>query len=172
MEKLKQPVSQRRNPAWLIIGAFLIFFLAIGGQSVRLTCKRTRQAGSVNCLKEIHFLWVIPMRTTKVSDVRGAQVGESYGEESGDTYRVELLTGHGMVPLTKDYTSGPTTKRDLAEKINAFVQSTTEGSLEVTEPGLLSLENIICVVIWLPIAYLANAILGGAKSLFGAGKNR
>lgn len=164
MENIKPQIKLQHNPIWLLIGISVVIFLAFAGQSAKLTCKHTQQAGSVNCVKESSLFWVIPLRTTKVSDVRGAQVGESYDDETGDTYRVELLTGHGMVPLNTVYTSGPSTKRDIAGKISAFVQSTTAGSLEVTDPGLLSLENLICTAIWLPLGWGITTILRSFKS--------
>ncbi len=172
MEKAKHPIIQLLNPKWLLIGLFILIFLVIGGQSAKLTCKHTRQAGTVNCIKVKRLLWITPLGTSEILDVRGAQIASTYADETGETYRVELITGKGIVPINSVYTSGYSTKSEVADQINGYIQHPTEDPLTVTEPGLMSLENVICAAIWLPIAWAMSAVWGKIKSFFGGRKNQ
>lgn len=151
MEKTKRLLTHLRNPKWLIMGAFLLFFFAIVGQSAKLTCERTHSNRAVNCLKEAHFFWVISLGTTSIADVQEARLVGGYDDDYGATYRVELLAGQGVIPLNSVYTSGFGTKDDIVNQINDYVQNPTEDSLVVTDPGLLNFENFVWAAIGLMV---------------------
>ena len=57
-----------------------------------------------------------------IRQLRGAYVQDNC-DEDGCTYRVELRTAGGTVPLTSVYSSGLEKKRSTAERINEFVDS-------------------------------------------------
>jgi hypothetical protein len=136
---------------------------------VDLTCSRAAPRGSVNCAKQTRLLWAISLPQQRIDDVRGARVSISSDDE-GVGYRVELLAAHGTVPLTFVYSSGRSTKDKVADEINAFVRRTAPGTLTVTEPGLLSVENVVWMLIWLPFAALGHFVWQGIKSRFGGAR--
>jgi hypothetical protein len=166
MEENKSKGEKNSVMGMIVIAAFVIFFLGLGGQSSRLTCKHARGSSLTNCVNQAKLLWVIPLGNHSINSVIGAQLGSSDDYEGGSTYRVELRTAQGIVPLTAVYTSGYSTKREVVDQINAYVQTTDPTPLELTEPGMLSGENFFCMLIWLPIAYLLSKVRGGIKSLF------
>lgn len=161
------PLSTRRWAGYLLFAAFLLAFFGILGAPMELTCKRVEPGGPVDCVRQTRLLWVIPLPAQFFDNVRGARVGESSGYEDGATYRVELLTANGWVPLTNGYTSGRFAKDEVADKVNALAYSVAPGTFTVTEPGLLSLENITCLLIWLPFALIGSYLWGIIKSAFG-----
>lgn len=167
MDKDKAPGKQNAVIGVVIIVAFVLFFLLLGGQSSRLTCKQARVSGLANCLQQKKLLWVFPMGTYAIDGVSGAQLADSETAEGDPVYRVELITSRGIVPLSSMYTSGYSSKRDVVDQVNAFVQNTDSSALELTEPGLLSMENLICVLIWFPLSYAFSKVGGAVRSLFG-----
>ncbi len=167
------PVSTRKKiSGYLLFAAILLAFFGILGAPMELACRRVALRGPVDCVRQTHLLWIIPLPGQRIADVRGAQVGESSGYEGGPTYRVELLTANGSVPLTNGYTSGRYAKDEVAGRVNALARGAAPGALAVTEPGLLSLENVACLLVWLPFAIIGNYLWGKIKSAFGgAGEN-
>ena len=164
MEEKKVQSKTRALPIWIVIAVCVLVFFIFGGQSARVSCKHTRQLGLVNCTKQSRLLWVFPIKTQTINSVSGAQLNETEDYEGDTTYRVELITSQGIVPLTSIYTSGYSTKRDVVGQINAFVQNANATVLEVNEPGLLSGENIICMLIWFPISYLFSKVCEAVRS--------
>lgn len=141
-------VKSRQNSPWLILAIIVVTLIALGGQTVRLTCTRIEPGAPVNCVKQTSLLWTIPLGEEEIRDVRGADVAGS----DDATYRVELLTARGTVPFTFGYTSGGSSKRDAADRINAFVLATKDKKVVIAEPGLFGVENFLCLLIWLPLA--------------------
>ncbi len=172
METTVSKPKKSSKSGLIVIGIFVAAFLVFGGESSKLTCKHSRQPGTATCVKKSVLLWVIPLSTKSINEVSGAQLSATTGYEDSDVYRVELITPQGIAPLTSAYTSGYSTKRDLVEQVNTFLQSTGNETLVANEPGMLSLENLLCTAIWLPIAYLGSLIWGQVKGVFSGAKNR
>lgn len=149
-----------------------VVFLAIAGllaTPVTLRCTRLEQGGPVNCVKQASIWGIIPLRKEGIDDVRGALVSESVDYEGDTGYRVELLTAAGTVPLRNIYISdfsGKAVKDEFSSQINRFVRSRQPGTLAVTEPGLLSLDNVYCFLIWLLLT-TAGYVWKEVKSAFG-----
>ncbi len=167
MDKNKTPGKQNTVIGIIIIAVFALVFLLVGGQSSRLSCKHARGTGLTNCIRQKKLLWIFPMGTNAIDGVSGAQLAESSTAEGDAVYRVELITSRGIVPLSSVYTSGYSSKQDVVDQVNAFVQNTALSTLEVTEPGMLSAENLLCLLIWVPISYVMSKVGGAFKSLFG-----
>jgi len=150
MEMIKRLNNQLRHPGWLLYGMVVLFLLVIVGPSAKLVCERTRSDSTVNCIREKRLFWVIPMGTSSIRDVQGAEITGT-DSDYGPVYRVELLTAQGNIPINSVYTSGYSSKEHAADKINSFVELTDKNELVVTEPGLLSFENLV----WLAIGLMA-----------------
>lgn len=105
------------------------------------------------CVKEVKWLGLVPVGEEIISDVRGAWVDESC-DSDGCTYRVELSTGQGDLPLTAYYSSGERSKSEAAAEINAYVAEGEGEALEIREgSGLLGgLIGGIFIVVGLGIA--------------------
>lgn len=164
------PVSTRKWAGYLLFAAALVTFFGILGAPMELTCRRAQVGGPMYCVQQTQLLWFIRLPERRIDDVRGARVGESSGYDDGPTYRVELLTANGWVPLTNGYTSGRYAKDEVARKVNVFANSTAPGTLAMTEPGLLSAENVACLLIWIPFAVVGNYLWGKIKSAFGGAR--
>jgi hypothetical protein len=110
----------------------------IFGQQTVLTCTRPEPA-QIECGMQKSWLGLVPLGKESLQNLEGARVDESC-DEDGCTYRVELDTRGGFVPLTAYYSSGVKSKQEAADQINAFVQDPGEDSLEVKgSVGLLGI---------------------------------
>ena len=157
--------------SWLAVVAILAL-LAIVGSPVSLECERAVTHGPVHCTKQTRLLWVIRLSPEQVSEVRGAHLASVPGDEYCDPcYRVELETAQGIVPLKAMYTSGNSDMSIVVDKVNDFVHSGSPGKLAVTEPSLLSFENLYCFVGWLILVTAGSYIWEKIKSAFGRGRN-
>ena len=150
MEHNKSFLDELEQYWWVALIA--IIFLVLGGGSVKLTCSREGENTGITCIKQPMMLWIIPLKTKTIPEVREARLADTSDSEGGSVYRVELVTGQGIVPLTTMYSSGKSTKAEVVDQINAFMSDPNQGDLTVHEPGLLSLENLFCLVIWMPIS--------------------
>lgn len=143
---------KQKEPSWLF-AVVIITIVAVFGSPVDVECRRFKTGGPVNCTKQTRLLGMIPMPEESVTNVRGAHVASVPGDEYCDPcYRVELETANGDVPLNSAYTSGNRSMSAVAGEINTFSTSKAPGTLELTEPGLLSFENLFCAAAWLLIA--------------------
>lgn len=115
--------------ALTVVGLAMIFLFA---RESTLRCTHP-EPSRVECVKEMTWLWLVPMGQATVTDVEGAWVAEAPCDEYGCTYRVVLSTGQGDVPLTDVYTSGLKWKEELVARITAFVEDGAEQTLEVRE---------------------------------------
>lgn len=122
-------------------GALYLF-----GQVVTLECSRA--AGRpATCVKESRLLGLLDMGEEGMGEVRGASVEESCDDE-GCTYRVVVQTSRGAKPLTSYRSSGYRDKQEVADKINRFVSSPAERTLNLkVSTGLLG--------IMLPLIFIA-----------------
>jgi hypothetical protein len=97
-----------------------------------------------------------------MGEVRGASVEESC-DDDGCTYRVVVQTSRGAKALTSYRSSGYRSKQEVADKINRFVNSPAEQTLNLkVSSGLLG--------ILLPLIFIAagpvltvNRILKGPR---------
>ena len=117
---------------WVLF--FGLMFVVVGlvvmvvfGQVSVLQCTRP-EPSQVECVKEVRWLNVVPMRKERIKDLRGARVDEWNG-----TYRVVLKTGEGEKPLGGYYSSAERGKEEIAAQINTYVEKIRGDSLEVQE---------------------------------------
>ena len=153
---------------WLFFVAIFVFVMMLGSP-MTMKCSRAEGRGPVNCAKQMRLLWVIPLTEEIVYGVQGARLTSIPGDEYCDPcYRVEFETSQGLVPLNSTYTSGSSEKSRMVDKLNSFVHGREPGTLNLTEPGLLSFENFFCFVAWFLIASLSER----AKSAFGRRRSK
>ena len=152
------------TPGTIFIGlAFfscgLLFFVAFG-QSYTLRCARP-EPSQIRCTRERLWLRAVSTGSETVEGLSQAWVAESC-DEDGCTYRVEMATAEGQMPLTGYYSSGYDEKAIVASEINTFVADSRIPDLEVrSDAGLFGfLFPLIFVVVGLGIA------LAGAISVF------
>jgi len=112
-------------------------FSLIFGQAATLTCTRV-EPSQIECVRESKWLGWLPVSSASLQHVQGAEVAQSCDDE-GCTYRVELSTAEGTVPLTSYYSSGSQSKQETADRVNAFLKDLRESSLTVkSDAGLLA----------------------------------
>jgi hypothetical protein len=109
----------------------------IFGQAAILTCNRI-EPSQIECVRQTKWLRWVPVGEQSIPELRGAEVGQSC-DEDGCTYRVELNTAEGLIPLTTYFSSGAGPKQEATERINAFLQNPQGSSLTVrSDAGLLA----------------------------------
>jgi hypothetical protein len=119
------------------------------GNQTTLTCSRSGQAV---CTLTQKTMLKTSTRTIPLSQLREAYVESNVDSEGDETFRVVLRTASGDVPLTSSRSSGYAGKRDVANQINAFLQSSGSPTLTVEQDDRLLL-------------YILGAIFAGVGSL-------
>jgi hypothetical protein len=114
----------------IVFALFGIAFLYLFGQGTTLICAHV-ESNRIDCTKQVTWMGRPIKETQHIGQLRGAYVQDNC-DEDGCTYRVELRTADGTVPLTSVYSSGLEKKRSTADRINAFVDS-REGTLTLQE---------------------------------------
>lgn len=169
------PLSARfaLRPGYLLIvvGALGIGALILAmGSPTNLECSRSVRGGPVDCTKQARLFGVISLGEQGMPGLRGAHVHEEHFEDydgggGGYSYRVELYTSEGMVPLRKTYTSDREPKDELAANVNEFIATDAPGTLRLVEPGLFSAGNLImallglfCTGIWYVLALMFKTV--------------
>ncbi|HEY5982416.1 MAG TPA: hypothetical protein VIU38_03020 [Anaerolineales bacterium] len=158
---LPPPVKQsfwQKSGGWFA-AAIVLFIVLIGGWTASLECTRDRPGDAVNCVRESRFLGMIPTGSRVIEDVRSARV-EEMSDEDGTFYRVVLTSKTGDVPIVATYTSGSTSKHAAAKAVNEFIRAPDRTRITVKEPGMLSMENLGCLVIWI-VGSVAWSLLKG-----------
>jgi hypothetical protein len=130
-----------------LVGICVVAFVALLTQSAKLTCGRIKPSAPVNCTKQVITFWLIASGEEDIRDVLSAKVVGGGGGDCTLCNRVELLTGQGYVPLTDAYTTGFSAKQDATNSINNYVRGVTTNTLIVIDPGLLSADNLVLVLI-------------------------
>lgn len=109
---------------WVAVGLFII---VIFGQTSTLMCERV-ESDQVRCRLKSGFLGIV-FSETEIHHLQSARVEVS---KSSDTYRVMLVSNSGNVPLTSHYSGGgQSDKERMAGRINAFIASPNQPSLEI-----------------------------------------
>ncbi|BAQ61117.1 cysteine sulfinate desulfinase/cysteine desulfurase and related enzymes [Geminocystis sp. NIES-3708] len=111
-------------------GIAVIFFM---GTLNTLQCNRVEfQQISCQLIRE----GLRGKKNIDIGQVYSTELGISGGDE-GDTYRIELNTSEGIIPLTEVYSSGSTNKRKQVKKINNFITDKTQNSLKIKQDDRL-----------------------------------
>ncbi len=147
-------ISIHFSPAFLwIIGAVFILLslsaLLFFGTKTTLVCSR---GGQAVCTLTNKAMLKSSERSIPINQLREAYVESNVDSEGDETYRVVLRTVSGNIPLTGSSSSGYAGKRDNANRINAFLQSTGSSNLSVVQDERL-------------LAYILGAIFAGIGSL-------
>lgn len=140
------------------IGGFL--FLLIAAHRTEVTCSRV-EPQLVNCRIQSSWLGWFPQTPRTAADVQQALVDENC-DSDGCTYRVELLTGSGIEPLTNAYSSGFDGKQQTANQVNNYLAGGSNEPLQFTSDlgmGWFVLVPILFVLIGLASLAAAAARL-------------
>jgi len=114
-----------------------IMALILGGQTTVLRCTRP-EPSRVVCVKQVKWLGAVPVREETVEDVRRAVVDEHIsGVHRKRSYRVELISSQGNVPLTAYYSTPYWQYEETAAQINAYLKSDAEDTFEIREGNAL-----------------------------------
>lgn len=131
---------------FILISIFVVVFL---GTQTSLICDR---GGQAVCTLSQKTMFKTSARTIPLSQLREAYVESSVDSDGDETYRVVLRTDSGDIPLTSSRSSGYAGKRDVANQINAFLQSGSQPGLVVEQDDRLLL-------------YIIGAVFAGAGLL-------
>ena len=112
---------------WLLSMMALLLF--IWGRLSSLTCNRIEPT-QIDCTVQEKWWGLVTTRQWTFREVRGAQVDSSYDGEDF-TYELQLKTGQGMEPVPA--VSGVDFKREVAKRINGFVNDPQAASMQMQE---------------------------------------
>jgi hypothetical protein len=125
------------------------------GQQTTLNCLWLEPM-QIECNMKKNWLGLVPLSEETIRGLEGAMVGKSC-DEDGCTYRVELNTADGVVPLTAFYSSGYKSKQEMADRIAAFVQEPTQDPLLVkANTGLLAYVTALIFILAGPVIVLST----------------
>jgi hypothetical protein len=125
----------RSNPFWQLIfglifalaGLAITYFL---GRSVDTHCEHT-SSREITCTLTEKLFSLVPVGQRTIPNIYGAEVEESRDSDGDTTYKVVFLTNAERVPLTGYTSSGYSSKAEVAEQINQFVQAGRQNSLDI-----------------------------------------
>jgi hypothetical protein len=111
-----------------LVGLAITFFF---GRSVDIHCEKL-EPGLVNCQLREKLLGFTPLGERSVLHVQQAEVDSSKDSDGNSTYNVVFVTPKGRVSLLNFYSSGYTSKANLVQRVNGFIQGAGERSLDVS----------------------------------------
>jgi hypothetical protein len=119
-------------------GIFLTIGLLVGlvfAKQYAFECERlSPQTDEGNC--ELTAAGFRGTETTSfpISELQGARVASNYdSEDRSTTYRVEILTERGELPITPVWSSGQQSKQEMADEIEQFAQNQSISNLAIAQ---------------------------------------
>ena len=110
-----------------LVGLIITYYI---GRSTDFHCVRTG-GDQIRCDITRKLLGLQPVDERRVNGIQQAEVEESVGSEGDSTYRVVFVIPNGRVALTKSFSSDYNPKADLVQKINNYINSDQQSSLDV-----------------------------------------
>ena len=156
--------SRSTSPIGMIL--FGLAFMAGGVLAVfvfgwigELSCSRPEPM-TVDCVRSSKLFGMLLPREEQLPGLRSAYLSESC-DEDGCSYRVDMVTAEGTVPLVNYYTGGigaHTNQLDKVNQINIFLNDREQSEL------ILAASTGDKVLSALPLLFL---VIGGAALLAG-----
>jgi hypothetical protein len=109
-----------------LVGLVITYYF---GRSTNFHCVRTG-ADQARCEITHKLLGVQPMDVRRVDGIQQAELDENLDSSGDSTYRVILVTSFGSEPLTSSFSSGKSPKADLVERLNTFISSSQQETLD------------------------------------------
>lgn len=120
---------------FLAVGLAVMWFM---GAQTTLVCERPEPRAGTCTLTQINvFGRVNRSESLRLTEIERADVQVSEDDDGDDTYRVVLRTERGTVPFTDYYSSGRNDKREIADRLNAFLEDGAARELEVSQDDRL-----------------------------------
>ncbi len=120
---------------FVVVGLAVFWFL---GAQTTLTCERPEPRTGACTLVSANALGLnARSQTVRLNEIQRAELQVSEDSDGDDTYRVALRTETGAVPLTGYYSSGSNDKRQIVDRINAFLDDGGARTLTVTQDDRL-----------------------------------
>ena len=111
--------------------------LILSGWTISL--KRTVEGQQTKCITmQTSWLGLITLEREKMSAVQAARIIKNNHDRSSEerTYRVELDTPNGIIPLSLWYSPDFDTKQETVNRINAFIGNPAAQSVLIKEGSL------------------------------------
>ncbi|MGY6528436.1 MAG: hypothetical protein ACXITR_00770 [Cyanobacterium sp.] len=113
---------------FFLVGIFIIVDL---GKVNTLECQKSLSR-EISCSLNRRNLLGEEVITIEKGSLDKAELGVNSSDDS-DTYRVNLITKEGIVPLTEVYSSGIKEKRDNTNQINYFINNSSDINLQIIQ---------------------------------------
>jgi hypothetical protein len=153
----------RNNPLFhsLLIG---LVFTVVGGGFFLLAAHRTDLScqrmppNQTNCTIQASWLGFFPQTPRLAADVQTAEMAENC-DSDGCTYRIELVTTQGRVPLTNVYSSGYEGQARFATTLNGYLAADSPESFELrTDFGMGWMVIVPVIFTLIGLAAIAGVI--------------
>jgi hypothetical protein len=151
--------AKRKTRIYIGLGVLtlliLLITLATAGKERTLRCVRL-ESGVVDCVLKESILGIV---TLSEKSIPGAQA-VSIGQQCVDlicTYRLEVYSSQGLVPVDEKYSSNYDQLLAIKEQVNDFFLDETRGFVQVkeeTNPYLIAAVVLVALLIWAYLGYL------------------
>ncbi|GAP13509.1 hypothetical protein LARV_01263 [Longilinea arvoryzae] len=159
IESSPTTLALRRVPIgiWLFSLVFIGVGLVCGmlvGKLATLHCQRSGSGGECQ-FSTRGFIGPASVMTFAVEDLQAAELQVSEDSDDGDTYRVAFQVQGKWIPLTKVYSSGWSSKDDVVQNINTFIQNQSQTELNIRQDdrlfaalfgGIFSLAGLLMIL--------------------------
>ena len=151
--------AKRKIRIYIAIGVVVLLILLItlstAGKQQSLRCDRL-ETGEVDCVVRESILGVILLNEKTIAGAQAVSIGQQC-VEADCSYRLEIYTAQGLVPIKEDYTTNYDQQIDLKEELNEFFLDTNRsfvGMKEETNPALIGAVVAACVLVLAYLVYL------------------
>jgi hypothetical protein len=157
----RQTIKQiiKNSPSFLLcsilyvsLGLISLSFIAVVAKVIRLDCDRGGQ-NQMNC--QITSAGLLTKEITPIrNEIERAELQVMQNSDGYNSYRILLISGNKIIPLTPYYSQGMITLDSLTkniDKINNFIQRLDQKSLSIAEDNRLVPTLFGLMIILMPI---------------------
>lgn len=151
--------TKRKTRIYLTIGVLtlviLVVTLATAGKQQTLRCDRLA-SGETDCVVKKSILGVIPLNEKTIPGAKAISISQQCPDIKC-TYRLELYSIQGLVPVDEKYTSDYDRQLKIKEEINNFFKDETSPFImmqEKTNPLIITAVVLAVLMIWAYLGYL------------------
>jgi hypothetical protein len=156
---IRKAETHRKTRLYLTIGALALVILLVtlgtAGRQQTLRCERL-ESGEVDCIAKQSILGVIPLNEKSIPGARAASIAQQCPEVKC-TYRLEIYSIQGLVPVDEKYTADYERQLKVKEQINDFFKDESSPSItmqEKTNPIIISAIVVAFLLIWGYLGFL------------------
>jgi len=156
--------SKRKIRIYIAIGVVVLLILLItlytAGKQQNLQCER-HESDVVDCGVRESILGVITLNEKVIQGAEAISIGQQCVDENC-SYRLEIYTPQGLIPIKEKYTSNFQQQVELKDQLNEFFMDKSRslvGMKEETNPALIGAVVLVCVLVLAYLGYLTWQVM-------------